>query len=94
MRKLILALLIVSSLAACDKNEDLQEKTGILQSIVLDGCSYVIVLEDGTRLEPVANTSGIDLQPNKPFALRYRSKPTPSICMVGETVEIVSLRYL
>lgn len=94
MRKLILTLLVVASLAACDKKEELPEKAGTLQSLVLDGCTYVIVLEDGTRLEPVANSSGVELLPNKPFVVRYRGKPAASICMVGETVEIVSLRYL
>ena len=94
MRRLLFTLLIVASLAACDKKEDLPEKTGTLQLIALDGCMNLIVLEDGTRLEPVANLSGIELQPNKPFAIRYRSKPAVSICMAGETVEIVTLRYL
>jgi len=95
MRKTILGLLMLATVAACNKKDDgSPETTGVLQLLALDGCTYIIVLENGTRLEPVGNTSGVDLQPNKLFVFRYRIKPTPSICMAGETVEIISLRYL
>ncbi len=97
MRKTILGLLIFATVVACNKkdDDDLPETTGVLQ--LLDGCSSVIALEDGTRLEVVSNISGMDLQLNRPFAFRYRIKSIPggiSICMVGKGVEIVSLRYL
>jgi hypothetical protein len=95
MRKIILAALLFTLFISCDKNkEKLEEGTGILHPFALDGCVNVITLEDGKRLEPVSNLSGVEMEINKRFIIRYRLKPAFSICMSGETVEIVSLRYL
>jgi hypothetical protein len=95
MRNVLLAILAMILIISCDKKKDpIFTRTGILQPLPLDGCTNVIVLDDGTRLEPASNLSGVELQINKRFIFRYRLKPAFSVCMAGESIEIISLRYL
>ncbi|MEI9909738.1 MAG: hypothetical protein WDO71_08715 [Bacteroidota bacterium] len=95
MRKLIFAFMMLVTVSACTKSES-GELTGTIDDFFgrLDGCHYLIQLDNGKRLEPVLNSSGEPLLPGRRIVITYKSKPQPSICMAGETVEITSLRYL
>ena len=94
MRKLLIICVLLAGIA-CSK----EKTTGLNGTIEdftgrLDGCGYLIQLDNGKRLEPVSNVSGRELIPGRRVSIEYISKPAVSICMAGETVEITSLRYL
>lgn len=73
----------------------MEEYTGVIKDYTgLDGCGLMIDLDNGSRLEPMKNESGTPLEKNRRVAVKFRRNPSMSICMAGETVEIVSLRYL
>ena len=95
MRKIIFISLLVLTGITCSK-EKLEEQTGLLKDYtgMLDGCGFLIELDNGTRLEPASNKSGVTFENNRRVVVKYRDKPSISICMAGQTVEIVSLRYL
>ncbi len=55
----------------------------------LDGCGFVIELENGKRIEPT-NLSDFSVLPEngKPIWLKYHITNGASTCMVGDIVEI------
>jgi hypothetical protein len=95
MLKTILLFTLISIGISC-KKEKLEEYTGTIKDYtgMLDGCGIMIDLDNGNRLHPVSNLSGISLEKNKRVVITFRDKPAFNICMAGQTVEIVSLRYL
>jgi hypothetical protein len=58
----------------------------------LDGCKFVLELQNGARLEPV-NLSDFSIEPKDGMKvwITYNSVPMGSICMVGETVELTCI---
>ncbi|MEX2484760.1 MAG: hypothetical protein WED10_09375 [Brumimicrobium sp.] len=76
---------------ACSKNSLANSKDGELQNYTgLDGCGWVIVLDDGKKLEPT-NLFEFDvaLEEGNKISVRYKqSKNGASICMVGEVIDI------
>lgn len=95
MRKLLLIFLFAITAMKCEK-EQLEEEMGLLKDYTgtLDGCGFLIELDNGNRLEPVSNQSGVTFENNRRVMVKYRVKQTYSICMAGQGAEIVSLRYL
>lgn len=58
-----------------------------------DGCGYIIELENGNRLEPVEMAdTGFTFRDGQRVALTYTEVNLASICMVGQTVRIESIR--
>jgi hypothetical protein len=60
----------------------------------LDGCSWVLVLENGKKLEPInlKKFDHIKLEDGKQVIVEYETKPlAASICMVGTIVEIICI---
>ena len=60
----------------------------------LDGCSWVLVLENGKKLEPtnLKKFDHIKLEDGKQVIVEYETKPlAASICMVGTIVEIICI---
>lgn len=96
MYRILIALVLLTAVACHKEKKQYEEFTGIIEDYRgrLDGCGYLIELDNGHRLEPAANSSGQSLIPGRRIAIRYKDKPAISICMAGETVEIISLRYL
>lgn len=91
--KLIFATLVLMVLCcSCHKNSVCTEGT-VKDFTGLDGCGKMIVLNDGTVLEPVSLPPGTTLVPGGKACIVYKEKPAISICMAGETVEIISLTY-
>lgn len=94
MVRIIFLFLFISIIASCNK-ERLEEYTGVIKDYTgLDGCGLLIDLDNGDRLMPVANISGVGLEENRRIAVKFRDKPVFNICMAGTTVVIVNLRYL
>jgi hypothetical protein len=95
MRKLIIIFLLSITALNC-KKEQLEEQSGLLKDYTgtLDGCGFLIELDNGSKLEPVSNQSGVTFENNRRIIVKYRLKQTYSICQAGQGVEIVSLRYL
>jgi len=95
MRTLFIAIICTALLNfSCSKQY--QEMTGIIKDYSgLDGCGLVIVLDNGTVLEPAITPQYTTLIANKRVSLQYRVlDDRVSICMVGLIVEVLSLRYL
>ena len=60
----------------------------------LDGCSWVLVLENGKKLEPtnLRKFDHIKLEDGKQVIVEYETKPlAASICIVGTIVEIICI---
>ena len=59
----------------------------------LDGCSWVLELENGKRLEPInlEQFSNIELVDGKKVLVEYQEQNSASVCMVGKTVKITCL---
>lgn len=54
----------------------------------------MIVLPDGTKLEPVTIPEGFSFVDGKEVSFCYEEKPAVSICMAGKTVIIKRIRYI
>ncbi len=62
----------------------------------LDGCMWVIELEDGAKLEPI-NLSDFDVLPleGKKIAISYVERlDMASVCMVGTIIELDTLETI
>ena len=60
---------------------------------MLDGCTFLIRLDDGTTLEPITIPEGTTLIHNRRVAVTYKEKPAMSVCMAGTTANILTLVY-
>lgn len=70
------------------------EKATLKNLTGLDGCSWVLVLENGKKLEPtnLKKFDNIKLEDGKEVIVEYETKPlAASICMVGTIVEIICI---
>lgn len=96
---LIISLLFAIALSGCSKNKcgNNNEFTGILRDYrgQLDGCAWMIELDNGRRLEVRTVPAGVTLTDGKKVSVKYQiNNNTVSICMAGEIADITSLRYL
>ncbi len=57
----------------------------------LDGCTYILILGDGTRLEPVDLAESFRKDSLK-VMIKYSEVKQPSICMVGRMVNIIEIK--
>lgn len=83
----------IAIVIGCSKNTF--ETYGTIQDFTgLDGCTLMIVLDSGERLEPVSLPAGTTLQANRRVKVKYKEVQRASACMAGTTAEIISLQYL
>jgi hypothetical protein len=96
MRSFLLLLISTTILGSCTPNTQEEEAepqcstTATVRNLTgLDGCSYVLELGNGQRLEPrgdvwqeFTKTDGQRVQ------VSYREVSSVSICMVGKVVEL------
>ncbi len=70
--------------------------TGIVRDYTgLDGCKYLIELDDGTRLEPILKDTGFYFRDNQRVRLSYIERPDlMSICMAGIIAEITCIEEI
>lgn len=101
MKQLIKATLLLFFLISvgCKNSKNTTQKEdyaqqGFLKATVtkfnLDGCSFVLTLEDGKKLEPINIPTELKIA-DKKIWLKYVSpkKQLFSTCMAGEMVEII-----
>lgn len=66
---------------------------GTLKKLELDGCSWIIELENGDRLQPInLESMNFELSENKKVTISYEAVDAMSICMAGKTVELKWIR--
>jgi hypothetical protein len=95
MRKIILYLvLILFTGVGCSKKNTLESNGTIRDLTGFDGCSLMIVLDSGEKLEIISLPSNTTLIPDRRVFVEYKAVPRMSICMAGTTAEILTLRYL
>lgn len=95
-RKIHVALFCLALFAglSCSKTK-WEEANGTVRDFTgLDGCGKLIVLDNGQVLEPVSLPSNTLLIDGRRVTINYKIVLRASICMVGPTAEIKSLRYL
>jgi hypothetical protein len=88
--KVIYVILLGISITSCMKQAcPGGVKATMLDLAGLDGCGFVLELEDGSRLEPL-NLNEYDFSPKDGLKLRvsYKEEPSGSFCMVGPSVRI------
>lgn len=96
---LILILTVTFStvtLNSCINKEDLSEyEIGYLTDMTrLDACGWMIILEDGQRLEPInLDDFDVPLKENQKVLIQYQiPKDIGSFCMAGTVVQITNLK--
>ena len=93
-QKILLLNLVVLILAihSCNKDSECENSHSakLVNMTGLDGCSWMIELNNGTKLEPTnLNDFNINLQENqKIWVVYYTAAQLSSICMHGEIVTI------
>lgn len=93
--RIISVLILILIFFSCEKqNYEIISQIGVLKNWTgFDGCGWIIQLQDSTILEPLnLNDFSIELEENKSVYLRYYEKPEMSICQVGKTVVIDSIK--
>jgi hypothetical protein len=107
---LLLSLALLGSVTSCQNNEiALPNSCGTMATIRdlrgLDGCGFVLELENGERLEPVYDLgfcgtpplpaptiNNVNFADGKRVSIAYKVLPDRgSICMVGKVVEITCI---
>jgi nitrogen fixation protein len=95
LKKLNTAILFFALLTIFSCHKDQQEEVnGTIRDFTAYYCEMMIVLDNGQRLELVSIPSNTTLIADRRVAIKYKEVTAPSICMVGPTVKIISLRYL
>ena len=94
MKNLVLAAfglaLAASSALASTPRAPAQTALGtVVDANGLDGCTFLVKLDDGQTLE--ANLPEAFQVDGLKVKITYVSDPRPSICMAGETVDVVSI---
>jgi hypothetical protein len=107
---LLLSLLLLGTVTSCQKNEiALPNACGTMATIRdlrgLDGCGFVLELDNGERLEPVYDSGfcgtpplpapiieNVSFADGKRVSIAYKVLPDrASICMTGKIVEITCI---
>lgn len=107
---LLIFIMLLFSLNSCAEKELPGTNCATLATVKdmrgLDGCGFVLVLDNGRKLEPVYPDRGwcgtvpdeqltalerFTLQDGQRVAIGYQESPRPSVCMVGQTVEITCI---
>ncbi|QIA08645.1 hypothetical protein [Draconibacterium halophilum] len=90
----IICISIILFISSCDKsdNDNLNDyESGKLRNLTgLDGCGWIIELDDNSKLEPI-NLEAFDLElvENKEIKFKYQQRDDlGSYCMVGILIEI------
>lgn len=107
---LLLSLILLSAVTSCQRSEVIPEQhCGILATIRdlrgLDGCGYVLELDNGERLQPIYEygfcgtpplpapiINDVQFSDGKRVSIAYKEIPDQGgICMVGKIVEITCI---
>ncbi|HPG11457.1 MAG TPA: hypothetical protein PLU37_08010 [Chitinophagaceae bacterium] len=95
LKKPLLLMTLLACIHFSCKKESAEIQGMVKDYTGLDGCGLVIVLDDGTNLEPAILPQNISLVADNRIAIKYRVlTDRVSNCMVGTIVQILALRYL
>lgn len=106
MKQLTFVLILIGSMtmmfATCSpsgkaKKGKTCQTNGIVKDMTgeLDGCEFLITLEDGTNLLPVDYTVDITgLKDKQKITFTYEQVEAMNVCMAGETVKVTCLTIL
>jgi hypothetical protein len=95
MKRVLIIFLLALCFTACKKSSGSGEVLGVVKDMTgLDGCTTMIILDNGQKLEIKSLPLGVMLIKDKRVAIRYTVVLGFSICMAGDIAEITSLRYL
>lgn len=96
MKRIYLILfLAIFFVTGCTKNNSGIDATGTVKDFTgLDGCSLMILLDSGEKLEIISLPSNTTLDVNRRVRVEYKPEPRVSICMAGITAHIISLQYI
>ena len=96
-RFLVLFLLLAGISGSCKKSECADSEKAVLKDYKgLDGCTWIIELENGQKIEPV-NLESFVSNPKDGMKIRlsYNDEiESASICMVGKVAQINCLEIL
>ena len=91
-KKLLCLVVLTLAIHSCNKESECEDSHSakLVNMTGLDGCSWMIELGDGTKLEPTnLNDFNINLQENqKIWVVYHTAAQMASICMHGEIVTI------
>lgn len=65
--------------------------TATIKQIALDGCNWMLVLENQQQLEPVNLADSLKIN-ELPVLVNYVPAPGPSICMAGQRIRIIDIK--
>ena len=98
-KNLVLSFVVLTlAIHSCNKESECENSYSakLVNMTGLDGCSWMIELGDGTKLEPTnLNDFNINLQENQKIWIVYHTAAQmASICMTGEivTIDCISAR--
>lgn len=75
--------------------ESEKSTTGVIRDYSkLDGCKWLIELEDGSKFEPVSFPEGFVMYPDLPVKFTFEPVAAMSICMAGQTIEVTTIEAL
>lgn len=96
----LLLCLCLMYLHACKakKNQHIQDNIASYQNytkatinkIDLDGCSWVIILDNGKRLEPINLADEFKIN-NLNIWVQYKTYQGNSVCMIGEMITVLAI---
>ena len=106
----IVLLVALNSCSLVDRSEDATPACTTLATVKdmrgLDGCRFILVLDNGERLQPVQifrcgnepagqtvnnPLSQFELKDGQRVKIGYKESTMPTICMVGKTVELTCI---
>lgn len=95
-RTLTLLPVLFYGLISCTKpNTCASGHTALLEDWTgFDGCGYVFILDDGSKLEPLNLATFAPLQTGLTYCITFDTVAAASICMVGQTVQITGMEPL
>jgi len=97
-KQILMVLLLATGLFAAKCDDDIiSNKNGYFKDMTgLDGCRFVIELDDGERIQPM-NMNEFDIEPKDGMQVKLSyviDKEAMSICMAGTTVQLVKIRVI
>ena len=106
----IVLLVALNSCSLVDRSEDATPECTTLATVKdmrgLDGCRFILVLDNGERLQPVqifrcgnepAGQTGnnplrqFELKDGQRVKIGYKESTMPTICMFGKTIELTCI---
>jgi hypothetical protein len=100
MKQLLMLITSMMLVLSCGLFKSSQEtidveeyaKGKVLDKRDLDGCTYVIELESGKKLEPINLTDDFQKEGLQVWVKYEEKKDIASICMMGTMVEVIDIK--